>query len=89
MRRAMALTVALAAVLTLFAAGMYRRARLRSKESVSRNNAFSLCTAIDEYVYDKQKPPEKLQDLVTAGYLRKLPHPSVMPAELPCAPGLR
>jgi general secretion pathway protein G len=29
--------------------------------------------AIDNYTVDKQRPPQSLQDLVEAGYLRELP----------------
>jgi general secretion pathway protein G len=29
--------------------------------------------AIDDYTLDKQRPPQSLQDLVDAGYLRELP----------------
>jgi len=45
----------------------------RASESVLRNNLFTLRTAIDEYTFDKQQPPQSLQDLVDAGYLRELP----------------
>ena len=45
----------------------------RAKESVLRNNLFTIRTVIDEYTYDKQKAPQGLQDLVSEGYLRKIP----------------
>jgi general secretion pathway protein G len=46
---------------------------LRAKESVLRQNLFTLRTVIDEYTYDKQKAPQTLEDLVTEGYLRQVP----------------
>jgi len=46
---------------------------VRSKESVLRNNLYTLRTVIDEYSYDKGKAPQSLQDLVTEGYLRAIP----------------
>jgi general secretion pathway protein G len=49
------------------------RSITRSKESVLRNNLFTLRTVIDNYSYDKGKAPQSLQDLVTEGYLRALP----------------
>jgi general secretion pathway protein G len=45
----------------------------RAKESILRNNLFTIRTVIDEYTYDKQKAPQGLQDLVSEGYLRKIP----------------
>ena len=38
---------------------------MRTKESVLKNNLFTLRTVIDEYTIDKQKAPQTLQDLVT------------------------
>jgi general secretion pathway protein G len=52
---------------------IYQKSILRSKESVLRNNLFTLRTVIDEYTYDKQKAPQSLQDLVSEGYLRAVP----------------
>jgi general secretion pathway protein G len=49
------------------------RSIMRSKESVLKNNLFTLRTVIDEYTYDKQKAPQTLQDLVSDGYLRQIP----------------
>ena len=46
---------------------------IRAKESVLKNNLFTMRTVIDEYTYDKQKAPQSLEDLVTDGYLREVP----------------
>ena len=51
----------------------YTRAIMRSKESVLKNNLYTMRTVIDEYTYDKQKAPQTLQDLVSDGYLRQIP----------------
>jgi len=45
----------------------------RTKESVLRNNLFTIRTVLDNYCYDKGKCPQSLQDLVTDGYLRAIP----------------
>jgi len=60
-------------ILMAVAVPMYQKSILRSKESVLRNNLFTLRTVLDEYTYDKQKAPQSLQDLVSEGYLRKIP----------------
>jgi general secretion pathway protein G len=52
---------------------MYQKAIVRAKESVLRNNLFTLRTLIDEYTFDKQKAPQTLEDLVREGYLRQIP----------------
>ena len=60
-------------VIISLAVPMYRKAIVRAKESVLRNNLFTLRTLIDEYTFDKQKAPQTLEDLVREGYLRQVP----------------
>ncbi len=60
-------------ILMSIAVPLYQKAILRTRESVLRNNLFTLRTVIDEYTYDKQKGPQGLQDLVSEGYLRQIP----------------
>jgi general secretion pathway protein G len=67
------IVMAIIAVLMAVALPIYTRAIQRSKESVLKNNLYSLRTVIDEYTYDKQKAPQTLQDLVSDGYLRQVP----------------
>ena len=45
----------------------------RAKEVVLKTNLDEMRRAIDKYTVDKEKAPQSLQDLVTAGYLRALP----------------
>ena len=67
------IVMAIISIILSIAIPMYQKAIIRSKESVLRNNLFTLRTIIDEYTYDKQKAPQTLQDLVTDGYLRAVP----------------
>jgi general secretion pathway protein G len=67
------IVMAIIAVLMAVALPIYTRSIQRSKESVLKNNLFTLRTVIDEYTYDKQKAPQTLQDLVSDGYLRQVP----------------
>ncbi len=69
------LMVAMAIVLVIIgiAVPQYNKAITRAKESVLRQNLFSMRTVIDEYTYDKQKAPQQLEDLVKDGYLRQIP----------------
>jgi general secretion pathway protein G len=67
------IVMAVITILVSIAVPFYQKSILRSKESVLRNNLFTLRTVIDEYTFDKQKAPQTLQDLVTEGYLRAVP----------------
>jgi len=67
------IVMAVIAVLISIALPIYQRTIQRSKESVLKNNLFTMRTVIDEYTYDKQKAPQTLQDLVSDGYLRQVP----------------
>ena len=65
--------MAIIAILLSVAVPIYNRSITRAKESVLKNNLFTMRTVIDEYTYDKQKAPQALQDLVSDGYLREVP----------------
>ena len=65
--------VTIIVIIISMAIPIYNRTILRAKESVLANNLFTLRTCIDNYTYDKQKAPQSLQDLVTEGYLQKIP----------------
>jgi len=67
------IVMAIIAVLLSVAIPIYNRSIIRAKESVLKNNLFTMRTVIDEYTYDKQKAPQTLQDLVSEGYLRQIP----------------
>ncbi|HUO32029.1 MAG TPA: prepilin-type N-terminal cleavage/methylation domain-containing protein [Bryobacteraceae bacterium] len=69
----MMIVMAIIVILISIAIPQYQKAIVRSKESVLKNNLFTLRQVIDEYTYDKQKAPQSLQDLVSAGYLRDIP----------------
>jgi general secretion pathway protein G len=57
-------------ILASFAMPMYHVAVVHAREAVLRDDLFTMRKLIDEYTIDKQKPPESLDDLVEAGYLR-------------------
>lgn len=67
------IVMAIVSILVSIAVPLYQKAILRAKESVLRQNLFTLRTQIDNYTYDKGKAPQSLQDLVTEGYLRQIP----------------
>ena len=67
------IVMAIIVILISIAIPQYQKSIIRAKESVLKNNLFTLRQVIDEYTYDKQKAPQSLQDLVAAGYLKEIP----------------
>jgi general secretion pathway protein G len=67
------IVMAIISVLVSIAVPLYQKSLLRTKETLLKNNLFTLRTVIDEYTFDKQKAPQTLQDLVSEGYLRAVP----------------
>jgi general secretion pathway protein G len=67
------IVMAIISILVAIALPIYAKSLIRAKESVLRNNLFSLRTMIDEYTIDKQHAPATLDDLVSEGYLHQVP----------------
>jgi general secretion pathway protein G len=67
------IVMAIISILVSIAVPLYQKSLLRTKESLLKNNLFTLRTVIDEYTFDKKKAPQQLQDLVNDGYLRAVP----------------
>lgn len=57
-------------ILASFALPTYTTMVQRAREAVLRDDLQTMRKLIDEYTVDKQQPPQALQDLVDAGYLR-------------------
>lgn len=60
-------------VLISVAVPSYQRAMQTARETVLKENLWQMRRAIDQYNADKGKPPQTLDDLVTAKYLRERP----------------
>src|SRR3989442_14797632 len=60
-------------ILMSFAIPAYNQSVLRAKESVLRQNLFTLRSLISQYTLDKQKAPQSLDDLVHAGKIQQIP----------------
>ena len=67
------IVMAIISILVSISVPLYQRSLLRTKESLLKNNLFTMRTVIDEYTFDKQKAPQRLEDLVDQGYLRGVP----------------
>jgi general secretion pathway protein G len=67
------IVISILLILISVAVPNYRQAVVRSREAVLRQNLDTLRKTIDAYTYDKRKAPQSLEDLVSAGYLKKIP----------------
>jgi general secretion pathway protein G len=52
----------------------YHQSIVRARESVLKQNLFSLRSVISQYTLDKQKAPQALEDLVSGGYFKQIPN---------------
>ena len=69
----MLIVISLILILVSIALPIYNRAILRAKEAVLRLDLFTLRQVISQYTLDKQKAPQALDDVVSAGYLKVIP----------------
>jgi len=67
------IVISIMLILVSMAIPAYQTSILRAKESVLRQNLFTLRSLISQYTLDKQKAPQALDDLVSAGYIKQLP----------------
>lgn len=67
------IVMAIISIIVAIAVPLYQKSIIRTKETVLRQNLFTLRNMIDEYTFDKQKAPQSLQDLVSEGYMRQIP----------------
>ena len=67
------IVISIILILIAIAVPMYQQSVIHAKEAVLRQDLKTMRDQIDNYTMDKEKAPQSLQDLVDAGYLRKLP----------------
>ncbi len=60
-------------ILLAIAVPAYIQATKSAREAVLKEDLQTMRKAIDSYTVDKQKAPQTLDDLVTAGYLKSIP----------------
>jgi general secretion pathway protein G len=60
-------------ILVSVALPAYNQSIWRARESVLKQNLFSLRSVISQYTLDKQKAPQSLEDLVSGGYFKQIP----------------
>ena len=67
------IVIAVLSILLAISVPIYQTTILHAREAVLRDDLFQMRSLINQYTLDKHQAPQSLDDLVTAGYLRKLP----------------
>ena len=69
------LMVVMTLIVVLATMGMtqYKSSQIYAREAVLKEDLFRLRDAIDQYYADKGKYPSSLDELVSSGYLRRMP----------------
>ncbi len=67
------IVVSIIMILMAIAIPNYQQSVLHARESVLRQDLYTIRSAIDQYTLDKQKAPQALQDLVSANYIKEIP----------------
>jgi len=67
------IVVSILLILISIAVPQYTQSVKRARESVLRQDLFTMRSVISQYTLDKQKMPQSGDDLVQAGYLKQIP----------------
>ena len=70
----MLIVISLITILVSVALPAYNQSIWRARESVLKQNLFAIRSVISQYTLDKQKAPQSLEDLVSAGYFKQIPN---------------
>ena len=67
------IVISLILILVSISIPAYNKSITRAREAVLKENLFQLRSLISQYTLDKQKAPQSLDDLVSAGYIKQVP----------------
>jgi general secretion pathway protein G len=67
------IVISIILILVSLAVPIYSTSIIRAREAVLRDSLFTMRSLINQYTLDKEKAPQSLDDLVTAGYLKQIP----------------
>ena len=67
------IVISIILILVSIAAPIYSSSILRAREAVLKDDLFTMRSVISQYTLDKQRAPQSLDDLVTAGYMKLIP----------------
>src|SRR6266704_1533074 len=67
------IVISIMLILVSIAVPQYTSSIKRARESVMRQDLFTLRSLISQYTLDKQKAPQSLEDLIQANYIKQIP----------------
>ena len=67
------IVISMMLIMLSFAIPAYRHSILRARETVLKDDLFTLRRTIDEFTYDKKRAPQSLDELVQEHYLARIP----------------
>jgi general secretion pathway protein G len=67
------IVISIIIILMGIAVPLYQQSLIRARESVLREDLYTLRNAIDQYTLDKQRAPQTLTDVAQAGYVKSIP----------------
>ena len=67
------IVISIILILVSIAAPIYSSSILRAREAVLKDDLFTMRSVISQYTLDKQRAPQSLDDLVSAGYIKQVP----------------
>lgn len=67
------IVITIIGILAAIAVPIMREAPIRAKEAALKENLFTLRSCIDQFYADRQTYPSSLEEMVSKGYMRKIP----------------
>ncbi len=67
------IVISIILILVSLAVPIYNTSIIRAREAVLKDSLFTMRSLINQYTLDKEKAPQSLEDLVSAGYLKQIP----------------
>jgi len=67
------IVISMVLIMLSFAIPMYKQSIVMAKETVLKDDLFTLRRVIDEFTYDRKRAPQSLDELVQTGYLKQIP----------------
>src|SRR2546423_1859899 len=67
------IVISIILILTSIAIPVYKTHVLHAREAVLLEDLQTMRGAIEQYTNDKDKPPQSLEDLISAGYMARIP----------------
>src|SRR5438128_6926995 len=69
----MVMVMTIIVILAVIGVTSYQQVQLKAKETLLKEDLNTMRKLLDQYEADREKLPESLDDLVSAGYMREVP----------------